>query len=247
MRTFNKGPAPRVVAEHDARWQRERAAGPVTTITARTRFDDLDKSLPRVFLGREQGGLCAFCLGRIRPVSPVSAASGTVLAHVVPLREDCGRIFEWTNLVGACPGGTRAAPHCDRAQGQRRLHVNPALAPVALEDHVHYASDGALRYCGPPLFGRAPDEIQAEFDEVLCLNTVRLRENRAAILDEARARLPQGKGSWSEPLLRAEMAWWTARVEIRTDPPGEPPLLAYRPYFCVALAYLKKKLRAALA
>ncbi len=210
---------------------------------ARERFDLLKKKIPRERLVAEQLGLCAFCLGRIRPESPViDGNAGTVLAHVVPLTIDRLRIFDWTNLVGACPGGTKKAPHCDRAQGQQRLHVHPAFSPLALEDHIAYASSGILTYVGPTLFFRQRAEIQAEFDDVLKLNVTRLKENRAAVLEEAQRRLPKTKGLYPESLLRSEIEYWTSPIPISDD----PPLSGHRPYFCVAVAYLKKKLRAAM-
>lgn len=244
MRTFTKGPAPDIVADHDRQWQsecRDRPPVPGETPRVRARFDQLDKKTPRERLVAEQLGLCAFCLGRIRPQSPVEANAGAVLAHVTPLSAAPLRIFDWTNLVGACPGGTDRAPHCDRAQADRRLHIHPGYSPLALEEHITYSSMGRLHYGGPALFGRTPDEIQAEFDDVLRLNVPRLMQNRTGILEETNRRLPKSRGPYPVSLLHDEIRHWESPVSIATD----PPMMGRRPYFCVAIAYLKKKLRAA--
>ncbi|HEY8376913.1 MAG TPA: hypothetical protein VIK91_10515 [Nannocystis sp.] len=177
MRSFRKSTPPANVRSHASAWRQEYERDPSVLEDkklVRTRFDQLDKGLPREQLCLEQTGLCAFCLGRIRPVSPIlDTSSGTTLAHVEPLELVPRRIFDWENLVGSCPGGSGTARHCDNLQGNRRLYINPASVPY-LERYIRYNDRGKLRYVGPTLHGRTPEQIQAEFDDILGLNIERL-------------------------------------------------------------------------
>jgi hypothetical protein len=234
VRSFHKSTPPASIRAHASAWHKEYAIDPrilEDTKRVRARFDLLDKELPRRSLCVEQTGLCAFCLGRIRPRSPtVDPMSGTTLAHVEPLQLAPRRIFDWDNLVGACPGGSGTARHCDNLQGNRRLYINPASVH-ALETYIRYTDRGKLRYVGPTLCGRTPEQIQAEFDDILGLNIERLRANRAAILDEARRAME--RLGWSRSNLEHEIRRWSS-----------PDQAGYTPYFCVAVSYLQRKLAA---
>lgn len=233
MRSIHKGTAPDDIRSRAQAWRREYERAPaVLTNTghARNRFDEHDKKASRAALCLEQSGLCAFCLGRIRPEAPVTDSAGMRLAHVIPLQVEPRRIFDWDNLLGACRGGTGTALHCDVLQGNRSLFINPALV-AGLARHIRYNDRGALRYVGPPLCGRTPEQIQREFDDVLGLNIERLRSNRAAIL--ATARREMERLGWTRGNLEREIRRWSA--------PGPD---GYVPYFCVAVFYLEKKLAA---
>lgn len=234
MRHFRKETPPANVRSHASAWRSEYELDPTVltdTRRVRARFDLLDKDVPRQRLCVEQTGLCAFCLGRIRPASPIiDTATGTTLAHVEPLQLAPRRIFEWDNLVGACPGGSGTARHCDNLQGNRRLYINPASTP-GLERHIRYSDGGRLRYVGPTLCGRTRVQIQAEFDEILGLNIERLQANRAALIDEARREME--RLGWTRGNLEREIRRWST--------PGPD---GYVPYFCVAVFYLAKKLAA---
>lgn len=233
MRSIHKATPPANIRSHASAWQREVERDPAIlsdTRRVRARFDELDKDAPRTALCDEQTRLCAFCLGRIRPASPVVDKAGTTLAHVVPLRVDPRRIFDWANIVGACPGGSGTARHCDNLQGDRTLFINPAALP-SLERHIRYSSRGRLRYAGPMLAGRTPAQIQAEFDDVLGLNIERLRDNRRAVLETAQEAMD--RLGWSRSNLERELRRWST-----PDTDGSSP------YFCVAVSYLQQKLQA---
>lgn len=252
MRTIRKGPCPPTILEAHTKWQDE-CANMLPTIpstrTRRTRFDDSDKTTSRKYLVREQMGLCAFCLGRIWTVigdaeellpgqyRPQPSDPITRIAHVQSLSDAHMSILEWRNLLGACNGGTDAAPHCDRSQGDMSLNVNPALLSFPIEDHILYSSVGKLTYGGPGiqispdrLFTK--DEIQQEFDDILKLNCTRLKDNRAAVIDEARRRLPNNERRWTRRQLENEIRHWST--------PGPD---GFSIYFCVQVGYLKKKHR----
>jgi uncharacterized protein (TIGR02646 family) len=233
VRSIRKGTPPEDIRNRAQTWRREYESTPaVLTNTghARNRFDEHDKKASRAALCVEQTGLCAFCLGRIRPEAPVADSAGMRLAHVIPLQVEPRRIFDWDNLLGACRGGTGTALHCDVLQGNRSLFINPALVPE-LERHIRYSSRGVLSYMGPPLCGRTREQIQQEFDVVLGLNIERLRMNREAIL--AAAKREMERLGWTRSNLEREIRRWST--------PGPD---GYMPYFCVAVFYLEKKLAA---
>jgi len=244
MRSFRKGTPPAEVLKEARNWRQEHEQSPALLDDARhvrSRFNQLDKRSSQEALCSEQVSLCAFCLGRIRPKSPVLDPSGTRLAHVVPLESDRRAIFDWKNLVGACDGGSGTARHCDALQGSRILYINPALIQ-SLDQYIYYSPRGQLIYDGPSLHSISPspacsgvyrsrEEIQGEFDDILGLNIERLKKNRAAIIDVARDRML--RIGWSRANVQREIQHWLA-VE------GE----GHKPYFCVAVSYLERKLSA---
>lgn len=233
MRSLRKGQVPDDVRNRAQAWRQEYELNPAVlenTELARNRFDAHDKRASRTALWREQLGLCAFCLGRIRAEGPLADTAGMRLAHVVPLQVDKRLILEWDNLLGACRGGSGTALHCDVLQGNQRLHINPALTPE-LERHIRYSSRGRLSYVGPPLCGRTPAQIQAEFDDVLGLNIERLRANREAVITVANQSMQ--RLGWSRSNLEREIRRWST-----------PDEHGFEPYFCVAVSYLQRKLAA---
>lgn len=233
MRSFAKDTPPADFRARADEWRRDCEHDPTlltNTAEARSRFDLLDKRSARTALLAEQTGLCAFCLGRIRRESPTDGPSGTVLAHLVPVRVDTRLVLDWDNLVGSCKGGSGTARHCDNLQGDRELYIHPPHIP-ALELHIRYSSRGELCYQGPSLCGRTREQIQAEFNDVLGLNIERLKANRKAVLEVAHQKMES-------------LGWTRAHLEKETRRWSTPAPDGYTPYFCVAVAYLQRKLAA---
>lgn len=162
MRTIRKGSEPPCLLE-------ERAA--------KRRYGDLVKECKdaiRVALARDQGSLCCYCLGRIRPDE-----SSMVIEHLVPQTDPSrGRELEldWNNLLGSChgnPGKPPAQQHCDERKGNASLEMSP-LDP-RVRSTVHYLTSGHVT--------SNSEEVRRDLDEKLNLNVAFLVRNRRAVLD----------------------------------------------------------------
>lgn len=69
------------------------------TVKIRSIFDQLDKSVIRSALVKEQKGLCAFCMRRIHE-SP-----STSIEHLKPIANDGNAALDYRNMVACCDGG----------------------------------------------------------------------------------------------------------------------------------------------
>lgn len=132
----------------------------------------------RAQLCREQLGLCAYCLQRIKP-----NGRQMKIEHFVPRSVEPQRMYEWQNLLGACLGVSGDERHCDTARGNQNLHINPA-AHADPEPLFEMKNGGEIET-------KSPD---AESDcRTLNLNCESLKNNRAAAIGEMRSRLRTAK------------------------------------------------------
>jgi hypothetical protein len=98
MRRISKGQEPPCLAEV------RREVGRIET-NAGSRLDDRwayvkdCKPALQEALRRDQGGLCAYCGGRL--------AADMKIEHFVPRAEGPDSILVWSNLLGCCPGKYR--------------------------------------------------------------------------------------------------------------------------------------------
>jgi len=127
MQRITKGTEPAFLARYrqqpDANWDRD------------VRGDE--KQEARELLCKEQGYLCCFCQGRIKPND-----AQMKVAHFVPQTVDRSLMFNWNNLLGACKGGEKYKEktkkedlHCDTKQGSRRLDAR--LTPPCTRPERH--------------------------------------------------------------------------------------------------------------
>lgn len=177
---------------------------------ARSVFDEVPKATIRLGLRKEQGGLCAFCTSRLSDHD-----HQTRIAHVVPLSADRTRTLDWKNLVLSCD----AAATCDRRQGDRTLHLNPAASAPDVDVVVQYAVTGRLRFVGPGHESHSAEQLQRELDEVLGLNIGTLIDARTEVIASARRRLERSSpGAWSIAAIDKEIAWWKSASGDRPQP-----------------------------
>lgn len=163
----------------------------------------------RTALCREQHGLCAYCMRRIRP-----HGSGMKIEHFVTRSHEPRRMYDWDNLLGVCDGVMRGGSKgktftCDTARGDRPLHINPAKPPPKPEDVFIIRKSGEIIIEGddaradretrdlnhPPPVAVIEDprtrlRSNAKADrEILNLNHPRLVAGRRAVIDDLRRRL----------------------------------------------------------
>jgi uncharacterized protein (TIGR02646 family) len=104
-------------------------------------YDDMTtevKDIVKDSLSAEQGGLCAYCMRRLRPDMQIE--------HYTPRSiSDDATTIDYRNLLGVCPGNKGAAEKfltCDAHRGNTPLTVDPLKLPsVAL---VRYLPDGTI-------------------------------------------------------------------------------------------------------
>ena len=94
---------------------------------ARMAFNQLDKSVIRKQLIREQHGLCAYCMRRIKAHENITR---TVIEHWMPVDVDGSQALNYSNMMVCCDGGrsNKAGDrvlHCDASKGNRVLTVSP--------------------------------------------------------------------------------------------------------------------------
>lgn len=90
----------------------------------RAAFNQLDKHAIRVQLLKEQKGLCAYCMRRIRN------DEHTVIEHLRPVDSFPEGALSYENMMACCDGGRSldVKPHilcCDAAKGNALLTISP--------------------------------------------------------------------------------------------------------------------------
>lgn len=208
MRTIEKRHPP-------ASWEKHAKSG-----GAYKDFTDTDPA--REALLKEQGYLCCFCMVRI-------GRGKMKIAHLNPQSKDPTHTMDWQNVAGACKGGDgerNAVKHCDTAQGNTPIKVNPIDQDQNCEKLIQYLMDGHICSNDP--------EIDRDLDKTLNLNHFALKLYRKGTLDALMARLTKlhGRGYWQEHELQEELKAWRKR-----DKNG-----MLKEYCQVGIYWLEKKL-----
>ncbi|MCK6523764.1 hypothetical protein L6R49_20325 [Myxococcota bacterium] len=184
----------------------------------------------REALARDQEGLCAYC--GVRLIRSGGANTMTI-EHHTPRAVDVSQMFEWSNLLGVCPGRTtyngRQILHCDKSRAPKHLlsfhPVDDALR-IPNELRVHLRGSSGKGRLGS-IVAHSP-EANSDVAE-LNLNAEPLIENRAEVIDRLR-RLLSKDGSEAH-MRRLYRTFTTPTAD------GLPS------YAHVAEAYLRRKLR----
>lgn len=188
------------------------------------------KSLKQGLL-RDQGYLCAYCMGRID-------AGEMKVEHIDSQAIHPELELDYDNLLGCCYGGERDEPdpfrgrrslHCDSSKAARRLTCSP-LDPACIAS-LSYGSEGCSIHSSNP-------EWDEELDRILNLNTSKLRHNRQealyTLLDELQQLLPPHS---SRHRQRSVLTKLLERVTAR-DRYGE-----LIPYCGILIYWLERMLR----
>ena len=132
----------------------------------RSCFDTLDKTIIKAQLLKEQHGLCAYCMKRIRNNNHM------VIEHLVPVQQSGADALSYFNMLGCCEGGrlvTVVSPNekilcCDAAKGNQLLHLSP-LDKIQMQ-MIRYDRNGRI-------FTSSKDkEMEHDINEVLHLNGI---------------------------------------------------------------------------
>lgn len=188
--------------------------------------DDVRKSLLK-----EQGGLCGYCMRRLKSEKDVK------IEHVIPqstLNEDERQALDYRIMLGVCYGNEKKgrkfnALTCDAHRKNVDLHVTP-FDQIGI-DKIRYTSEGYIASDDP--------DINDTLNNVLNLNydgpDMYLVQNRRAVLDECKMQLRrmQKEGLWKRKNLERVLHYYET-----PNKKGE-----YVPFSGVAICYIKKQLK----
>lgn len=127
--------------------------------------DDFPKNDVKAVLIREQKGLCAYCMRRIR------TDSHSRVEHFVPLSRDKERALDYNNMLGVCDGGEKVMGQqghilcCDAHKRESEIKTSPLNKNQM--DKIAYKPDGTI-YTNPKDI-----EMEKEMNETLLLNGIR--------------------------------------------------------------------------
>jgi uncharacterized protein (TIGR02646 family) len=181
-------------------------------------------------LRRDQGGLCAYCGGRL--------SAGMKVEHFAPRSEDPDLILEWSNLLGCCSGKYREGDgwvlHCDSHRTPRaKLNTHPVTSRVDPRTLFVINVTGGAK-------GRKLGELEAKTAEAehdvreLNLNASKLVENRRQEVERLRTEL----SSYGRDETKVRQFIQRRLVTAKAAPPDELP-----PYVHVVIEYLERKAR----
>jgi uncharacterized protein (TIGR02646 family) len=208
MRAIQKGQGPQSLVQHRANEHAD--------YDNYQQKDDL-----RLSLAAEQGGICCYCMQRIRPTPETMKIEHWRCQTNYPDQQ-----LDYANLLGACPGGQGRPPnlqHCDTSKGDRDICRNPANPAHNVEAFVSFLADGTIESSDATF----NDEIQS----VLNLNLLLMKRNRRAALDTFKQTLA-GRGGLNKGQLEREYVQWSSA--------GQGGLL---PEYCqVVLYWLRKRI-----
>ena len=157
----------------------------------------------RAALAGEQGALCCYCMGRIRP-----DLASMKIEHWQSQTNHPDDQLTYQNLLGGCKGGEGQPvkqQHCDTRKGNADLRWSPADPTHHVETRIDYGVDGTIR---------ANDaEFDAQLNDVLNLNLPQIKNNRksvlSALLDWWKAEKARLKASVPKEGIEREIKRWT--------------------------------------
>ena len=176
----------------------------------------------RESLSSEQGGICCYCMQRIRPERDLMKVEHW---HCQSRYE--AEQLDYGNMLGACLGGEGQPgkmQHCDTKKGDSDLSRNPANPAHQIDSFVTFLGDGTIE--------SSNKQFNDELNSILNLNKARIKENRKSVLDSFIKNLPKKSGSYTKIELQNLIAEWNG------DKGGDR-----REYCHVVVYYLRKKLR----
>ena len=210
MRTIRKGKEP-------AAWIEFRSRSDASFDATDAPKDELRRALVQ-----EQGGLCCYCLGRIKPL-----ALRMKIEHWAPQSRYPARRLDYGNVLGACMGGEGSPPsqqHCDTAKGDTELTINPAAPGAHCSESFSYLVTGEIK-------PSRNDADLAQDIETLALNLPRIIAGRRAQVDAIRDEVRRTKGNLSREKLQ--------RMATKLEEPDARGNL--KPYCQAAIFWLRRQ------
>lgn len=180
----------------------------------------------REALYKEQGGICGYCMQRLKNEWGEKVGDSDISNRIehIKCRDNYPELqLDYQNMILCCNGKTaNSTIHCDRKKENTAISFSPL--DIELIESISYKKDGTIHSFN--------NSWQTEMDQILNLNTKRLKMNREATLRGAINRLKSKK--WKTSEVKRELINWNFM-----DASG-----LYKPYCGVVTWYLNKKLNA---
>ena len=190
-------------------------------------FEGARKEALRLSLLEEQGGLCGYCMRRIkheRGLSPI-----TRIEHLKPqslsLAEGKPKeTLSYNNMILCCDGdlGHDENFHCDRSKGEQIISFTP-LDSAAMNTISYSSKDGRIKSSNA--------QYDRDINQVLRLNHPRLAASRLEVIKGLVTVM--GNRAWKKTEIEHKITIYTNKTAR-----GQ-----FREYCGVIIWYLTKKLR----
>ncbi|WP_392341099.1 retron system putative HNH endonuclease [uncultured Shewanella sp.] len=175
------------------------------------------KSDIRESLLKEQGYLCAYCMRRI-------SINRMKIEHFLCQKSNPDEQLNYSNLLGCCEGGEGSRPAeqtCDTKKGSKVLTFSPVT--LTINTLITYSSSGLIE--------STHKQFSIELNDVLNLNKIRLKENRAAAQEGIEELLNSRAGKRSKAELKIMIDKY---INVSAD--GK-----FKEYYGCIIFYLRKK------
>lgn len=213
MRAIKKGTEPNSLAQH-------RSSSSGDYIADYANYKSMGEL--RAALVAEQGGICCYCMKRIR-----ATETDMKVEHWACQSDHSDKQLDYGNMLGAClgnEGSPKVAQHCDTRKANLSLSKNPANPADQVESYISFGADGKIT--------ASDTDFDQELNDVLNLNLPWMKTNRKSVLDGFLHTLKGKTGTLTEAYLKKMILHWDG---------GEGVL---REEYCFVVVYwLRKKLK----
>jgi uncharacterized protein (TIGR02646 family) len=173
----------------------------------------------RKSLVSEQGGICCYCMQRIRPTE-----NAMKVEHWHSQSEHDAEQLDYRNMLAACMGNQgepNDEQHCDTLKGNKSLLRNPANPDHRIEDFIKYLGDGSIESSNQEFSNQLGKGLSSKgmlHKGVLNLNRPLFVSNRLSVLDAFRKSLPRNKTLTKGELRAMEKYWGRGATGIELQP-----------------------------
>ena len=209
MRQIIKSKEPKVLLQY-----RKTAGATYNGFQSVERMKALRKSLVS-----EQGGICCYCMQRIRPTEDAMKVE-----HWHSQAGHDAEQLDYSNMLAACMGNQgqpKDEQHCDTLKGNKSLSRNPANLDHRIEHFIKYLGDGRIESSDQELnnqLGKGLSSKGVLHKGVLNLNRPLFVSNRLSVLDAFRKSLPHDKALTKGKLRTMEKYWGGRATGIELQP-----------------------------
>jgi len=172
-------------------------------------YEGCGKKDIRIHLIAEQGGICAYCMGRISDERDKDLGKPKCeIEHFEPQDKAPEKALDYKNMLGVCNGNAgqpEKLQHCDTKKGNQVL--SSLLNPLSknIERYILYSSNGRIKSNN--------ETLDNQLNEILNLNMQNLINARKGKLDIVinRLRAINPKKDWKVADLKKELKNWAER------------------------------------
>lgn len=146
----------------------------------------------KLLLIEEQGEICAYCMGRIKP-------ENSTIEHYIPRNGENGdpdKSLDYNNLLAVCTNERNDKcrdRQCDVSRGNTKLHINPCNE-IDMQT-ICYKTNGEIY--------TDREDFNTDLTTTLNLNNMTLKNNRKAAFTIALQNMSKkNKGNWKKEYVK---------------------------------------------